>query len=527
MDALIRLADEQTDYLEKQIASFIPRHIISNGWEYYRTRKVFAVEVIEGNAIYGAVNGSAVYAVVLDADEFTYSRCTCPYHGYCKHLAAVYFQYIALSGEDAAAVYNRLTNDVVTVQAPTTKKEETAADQPKEESSVSEWRAWMSEAYGDVWRQCRQSLHPMQPILSEMKGTARSWPKTKQRLHWLHVIEFVLEQVERAYAATESYSRYYYEMSFTRNVDPWIAHFEELASEIVPAGLSGLEREWLHELVKVLRRRAAEPDPTLLRWDMLYHVVCHPLTEDDKWRSAERAELESFLVDSPAYHIKTRSFICASLAVMDVIEDSDGQAVERLCQTDFDRTSDYVYRFAEQRLSERNWPALKLWMDYLERNLADCRNSAVLKPFMLLCRKAAVQESDKAEWEKRLTAFLPVSYQELSAHWLETGSYKKWADLQLYVGIRPGEIDVQDLRAITKAQPAALIPLYHQSVDESVGSRNRQGYRTAVKLLKKLEKLYKAAGKSERWERYIKELSGKYIRMRAFQEELRKGKYIT
>ncbi len=111
MDGLIRLEQQQMAYLEEQFGSQMPRHILSNGWDYYSNRRVLTTEVIDGNSIYGAVNGSSVYAVVLDSDEFGYSKCTCDYEGYCKHMAAVYYQYCALIGMDPEEMYRHLISE--------------------------------------------------------------------------------------------------------------------------------------------------------------------------------------------------------------------------------------------------------------------------------------------------------------------------------------------------------------------------------------------------------------------------------
>ncbi|GGF98385.1 SWIM zinc finger family protein [Paenibacillus abyssi] len=525
MDALIRLVNEQLAYLEQQFAALMPRHILSRGWDYYRSRKVTTVEVVEGNAIYGTVNGSGVYAVVLDADEFTYSKCTCPYQGYCKHMAAVFFHYSAMTGGDAETIYLRTTGEVTLTE--NAQAADISPNRPNEENDVHVWREWFHNVYGEVWRQCKQSLYPMQPILSEMKGTAKHWERVKQRLHWLHTLEFVLEQVEKAYAATDSYNRYYYEMSFTRTVDPWILHFNELAAALKPASFTEEEEQWVLALVDVLRKRALNAETTLLRWDFLYHVVWEALSSDEQWRASERLQLQAEALNVSPLLVKPFAFVQSTLACLDVIENQDEHAVARMKQADFDRTSELVYGFAEQKLEQRQWALFSLWMDYLEEQLASCRNAVILKPFLTLCRKADILQPEQPGWTDRMIAFLPAAYQELSEHWLENGHYARWADLQLYLGIRPDELDIQDVRSVSKAAPRVLIPLYHQAIDESITSRNRQGYRAAVKLIKKLEKLYKAENKPVKWESYIQGLVSKYSRLRALQEELWKGKVVT
>jgi hypothetical protein len=49
----------------------------------------------------------------------------------------------------------------------------------------------------------------------------------------------------------------------------------------------------------------------------------------------------------------------------------------------------------------------------------------------------------------------------------------------------------------------------------------------AVKQLKKLERIYKTLKKTGVWDRYLHGLIRKHGRLRALQEELRKGKFIS
>jgi uncharacterized Zn finger protein len=521
MGALVPLAEERLAYLEEQITEKIPEPILTRGWNYFRENKVSVTEVMEGNSVYGAVNGSHVYAVVLDTDDFSFSTCNCPYNGYCKHMVAVFYQYCYTTGEDVEIVRLKTLGQI---RKGFSQAVQSGEQLPDEQAGPLVWRKWFEAAYGEMWKQCRHSLHPLQPVLSRLKGTAKSWPKIRQRLHWLHVLTFVLEQVEKAYAATDSYNRYYYEMSFTRSVDPWIAHFQELALDIDPE-MSGMEREWAESLNDLLLSLSLSDHYTLLRWDYMYHVVAQRLSSEGGWRDKERITLER-LSEDPAMSLRQRTVIFAALAQLDFCEGNDAAAVEWLRQADFDRISQATYAFAQQRLEEGRMEPLSLWMAFLDERLADCRNSHILKPFLSLCRKADVLQTGNAKWTNTMISYLPHSYSELSAHWLERAQFTAWCNLQLLMGMRPDELDIQDIRAATKAAPEELLPLYHQAIDESVQTRNRQGYRTAVKLMKKLEKCYKATGNSDRWNRYVEQFSKKYHRLRALQEELWRGKII-
>ncbi|MNT90218.1 hypothetical protein D3C72_2310820 [compost metagenome] len=56
--------------------------------------------------------------------------------------------------------------------------------------------------------------------------------------------------------------------------------------------------------------------------------------------------------------------------------------------------------------------------------------------------------------------------------------------------------------------------------------KNRHSYKAAVKLMKRLAKLYKKLKREERWEEFLEVFTSRNSRLRALQEELRKGKLI-
>jgi uncharacterized Zn finger protein len=82
------------------------------------------------------------------------------------------------------------------------------------------------------------------------------------------------------------------------------------------------------------------------------------------------------------------------------------------------------------------------------------------------------------------------------------------------------------LQPIEKDAPELLLPFYHQAVERYIAHKNRDGYKAAVKLLKRLSKIYKKMKREEPWEQFITALAVRNSRLRALQEELRKGKLI-
>ncbi|QHW33513.1 SWIM zinc finger family protein [Paenibacillus rhizovicinus] len=523
MSTFFQLDDGRLRALESAIASSIPLDVLERGFDYYRREKVLSVQVMEGFSIYGVVKGTAIYAVTLDSDDFAFSTCTCPVKGNCKHMAAVFFAYQAFIGASPDEVYNRLLNGIPF--EPSAGAKTNAEDSGLIEHHPGNWLDEMEEKHGEVWKQCRHSLHPLQSVLTSIKAASKNWDAGLRRLHWMHGIVFVLEQAERAYSHTDSYSRYYYEMAFARMTEPWVNQYQELAAELDPAALNAEERAAVESLIGVFHRRDMDREQQLHRWETLYFALWANLIADAEWAAREEKLLRGRLRQMKAEH--GIFFLPMALAYLAFADDRDEDAMALLSRTVFSRTALLACDCALQRLEERDWTKLEDWIGYLYEGLSIERKSKAFGPFLSMCRLADRQQPDNPRWQRYLVSFLPYSYSALTEHWLDLRQYTKWADLQLLFGIEPDEIDVQLMREIGKAAPRVLYPLYHQAIDGAIRSRNRQGYKQAVKLMKRLEKLYKAEKQHEAWSRFVDGIVRKHQRLRALQEELWRGKIVT
>ncbi|GMK47761.1 hypothetical protein PghCCS26_48910 [Paenibacillus glycanilyticus] len=526
------LDDKLHTALEHSLGQHLNEEIIRRGWDYYRSGQVLNVKQADEDTLYGAVQGSDVYSVLLDSDHFRYSKCTCPFNDYCKHMAAVYFAYChSLDGESAAkAAYDRITGvdrkqqrSTVTVSVP---KFSGRHVQPSDDASPEEWGLWMDAEYGETWRSCRHSLHALQPVLSALKGTTKHWDKKSQRLHWMSVILFVLDQAEQAIKTVDTFSRYYHEMSFLRMAEPWVEHYYTLALELEPAEVTGHNRSWVDYVAGYAKGRAVKNEQQLFDWTYIYLAICERMAVDADWYEHELdAMRKEELRDSE--EPVNRTFVHTAAAMLCFFGRNDEEALAHFGKTDFQRSQKVIYPCVAQRLEEGDWELIGHWMSFLYDHISKVKNARTIGPFMTLCRRADTDQPDEPRWTRYMVELLPHSYADLSDHWLAVQKYEEWADLQLLIGMKPDDLGIQNVREVSKAAPSVMIPLYHQSIEEAIHSRNRQGYRLAVKELKKLERLYKADKHADKWERYIEGIASKYQRLRAFQEELWKGKIVT
>ncbi len=139
-----------------------------------------------------------------------------------------------------------------------------------------------------------------------------------------------------------------------------------------------------------------------------------------------------------------------------------------------------------------------------------------------------VKKLDRSLIEKAYRMLLPMSRYQYAAFLLEKKQYRKWTELQattLLFNLDYTESSTIEL--IEKNDPNTLFPLYHHTISDLINSRNRPNYKRAVTYLKQLHLLYKKEQKLSDWERYWEHLLKSTKRLRAFQEECRKGKLVT
>ncbi|ODP26595.1 uncharacterized protein PTI45_04435 [Paenibacillus nuruki] len=186
-----------------------------------------------------------------------------------------------------------------------------------------------------------------------------------------------------------------------------------------------------------------------------------------------------------------------------------------------DRLPDYLERLTDQA----NWTRLAYWLTELADVLRQQQSN--LQDYALYWEQVITQlpEAEPQMWTA-LEKLLPVGGRIYEQKLLSYGKWQLWMDYQLSAGNDPANYKVTELQPLENNAPEMLLPFYHQAVERHMAHKNRQGYKAAVKLLKRLAKLYKKIKQEPRWNDFIEQFAQRNSRLRALQEELRKGKLI-
>lgn len=180
----------------------------------------------------------------------------------------------------------------------------------------------------------------------------------------------------------------------------------------------------------------------------------------------------------------------------------------------------------------KQWDRFVIWLPFIEEKMNDYIHQygeqqlkrELTTFYLFFIREYANEKGLESIYIHTLQTWLPYSYTDFCEYLLEQKDYQKWAELQLFAGLSIEELSRELLKEVEKEDRSCLLPLYHNAVEEMISMKNRDAYRQAVKYLRKLRTHYRALKKQQTWEHYIQLVATKYKRLRAFQEELRKGK---
>jgi len=180
------------------------------------------------------------------------------------------------------------------------------------------------------------------------------------------------------------------------------------------------------------------------------------------------------------------------------------------------------------------WDRAKNWLSFtykqVKKTIHEHENTIFIKDivrlFVIMYETYATHTNEQAGLEMILQELLPYSFANYEQYVLAKKQYRTWAELQLLHGFEAIELLKEPLKDIEKEAPEAALPLYHLAAVEAIEERNRKSYRRAVRYLKKLRTLYKRLKRTDEWDAFIIHIANLHSRLRALQEELRKGKLI-
>lgn len=526
-----------SEELKKQLNPQAPENIVTvqRGLLLYRQDMVYR-KVEDPEFIKATVQDVVPCDVVLDLTEPAESSCSCKQGPICRHQLAVFFSsFSAVSSvsEWISTWKNEnkgLGKNVIQLQ----KAKELLQDDPALESSYQSWKEFMHDTFK---KQVTYSL--FQPSYT----LTTKWDAYLQRVK-------AKMPLESEWRVLYLFITYFQTFLFTMNclkkqdISNSARHFLEKEAQKLVENLYYIMNQ---QLTRISRPFAFDDFYKEIRKDMrqlleeegslshdcldLYRAIWTTLLKEKTWRKEEYALLNAALEkvkSTDKYGDATRSVTVATLH-LSLLTGQDDQVNTLLKEM---KPSDYplLNYWVRSLDDDKSAPFIVFVMNNIQKYLEEATNYYKRKEFVtFFCpfvKRYCFKTKNLDSFEKFCEASLPYSFVYYSNYLLDIGKHKKWVELYIYGKIEFEYISSEEIKIVLNSDPALLLPLFTSIVNEKIENKNRQSYRVAVRYLKKIRSIYKKQKNLEQWERYIDKVQNSNKRLRAFQEELKRGKLI-
>jgi hypothetical protein len=525
----LQIPKNRMNYLMKQVQDHYDAVILERGWDYYHKGKVSSVELL-GTTIHALIKGTKTYETVIHLEEFTKSECSCSYDGLCKHIAATFFSLYAPYGRPELLL-QQLRQAILTRKKPrgtsaaALAKKTTKTLAPLEEELPQDWHHFFEGKFHGFSISHQNSIETFfDSALETLPLYAEGWRKSLKPLYMLHVVLFMMRKIEQFYQDTKnSYLSHYHENGCKAAAANCEEKLLKVMSEIDPATTFNAEPKYWQATLTMLGDMSLQGKDSPIDWLFVYRYVWWHVVGHGNWNKKEIKRLDQLLSKQDLL-TRRKDTLTIARAHFDVLDGHSAIALERLNGLHTQHAADF-FLYVRHYYQKGDWEKVLLWLRWLLPAI-ERANHEDFRAFCQFWLDTTHKLDSDAEWVQVMESLLPRSYYYYTAYLLQTKRYRKWIDLQLANRISPLSLYALELRAIEEYDPGLLLPLYHQAAERAILEKNRTSYKTAVRLLKKLNGYYKQLNQEDRWELFVYRLADKFSRLRAFQEELKKGKWI-
>lgn len=504
--------------------------VVQKGLLLYRQGSVSNLK-LEDNAVTGVVQDVTPARVRLNLDIPSFSKCSCPTEGMCRHQMATFFQVLSHAGSVSEWVEAWRRPLQQQKQAKTwgiQRAKDLLKTTGQLKADYQTWTDSFRESFdsillgkgnptpylvGDLYSIYYRRLKAGAPYEQEWKnlylliGSVISFKK-------LIYLSIELEHDE------DTINRYYRHI-FQNILDDVEETSERFSVQSVPFAFDEFIEKLKEETLELL-----EVDFEM-EYDRvhLFRVLWTELFKRKDWREEMLEELSA--VSRPSFAQTV------GLIHLHILRRNDDAAFA-LIQAQGEELTPYFFYWLELFSFSKEWKRMERYVvEFITRIksfLAEQRDYFVSKQFMKMATDAIAPfcvETNRLDiYERSLVQMLPYSFSDYEGLLFDKKEYDKWMELHTYVGFDFSMVSKDQLKILQNEAPMMLLPLYHQAIQKDLDGKNREYYRQAVRKLKKLRTLYKKLKRVDEWETFLDRLLTRTKRLRAFHEECKRGKLI-
>ncbi|WP_243291934.1 SWIM zinc finger family protein [Bacillus sp. FJAT-47783] len=504
---------------------------MKKGLLLYRQGLVYNVKV-KDSIVSANVQDVTPVQVGLDLDYFSLSTCSCPNSFPCRHMIAV-FLYVYASMDRLGSFLNAWKEGEEHSKVAQLKKAGLIKKASEHlDDSLQAWYTYFEAEWEKDMQLTRSSQQLVQHIhlkfYPKMKRNV-PWKQELKPMYYLHAALFSLNKMLHSLNKTHVSDFLLHQIVY-----PYVDEFREEIYANVGA-LSRLRNSYslqgyFHETIPKIRELLASSSYFRFERLAIYRFIWMHLFNQLEWVEKEKAWLEEQLAKENGSLV-----IEYDIALLHAyfLQENDEYVTKRL--TDYEAMMiPYSFDWFGEIVHQKDWARFQVWSSYY----VDCIGKFLQEEFTVSMKRQAVsflidmfeeysdKTGDSETFEKACKIMLPYSYAVYHLMLVKKQDFKGWLELQDLLKFHVEEMSTSILKEVEKQSPESLLPLLHRAVAALIAEKKRDSYKRAVKQLKKLKRVYKKLKKPEVWESYFTNLVEQHKRLRAFQEELKKGKLL-
>ncbi|WP_159885977.1 hypothetical protein [Paenibacillus puerhi] len=517
---------------------------MQKGWRLYTMGQVIDYDLnpderlLEAHVAKPGANWNFYERPSLSLGDFRDSECTCLKRN-CEHLAALAFTYleeeldidsqlILKPGGSAWGQSESVSSGAQSVwdspkagiAASSVKAAKVQA--PAASSSVEEWHSYFRHRFPpERLSTLRGGDTFYNTVYGGLAPISSAWHPTLRGLYELHVLLFTFKLLDELSGSGYRYSlgydyyaiRQLFSDLFNQTYDQLLRLLRTLHGEEARS----LYSEHLQATADYLARHAFPLSAGFVSWMPIYISIWSGLLMEEARTDREKARLSRAARQEEVSPALFDQLLTARI-LFDVEEGQDEAAWAKASQLK-SRGHIRLYPFLFGFQHTGQWARLQLWLEKLAPMIREKwgqPDETYYELWSHLLDKHAAREA----WERVMLQLLPASLPYYLDQLMRQERFQEWVDLHMAFGYTPLDLRVSDYKPIELKRKSLLLPWFHHSIEKLIAEKNRDSYKRAVRLMKKLRTMYGKLKQKERWELYLNHIREKYSRLRALQQEL-------
>ncbi|KIQ93750.1 hypothetical protein LH47_02179 [Anoxybacillus thermarum] len=522
--------------------------VIKRAWQLYRTGHVYNVTV-ENDVLKGKVTDRGhTYEPSFRLKQAAGSSCSCTTVGLCPHNVALFlyaYNQIDVVGnlirqwkeptakqkharQKHAKQKHAKQNNIQVSQQPAEQREK---DMPPNGNIIEAWWDSFEKAYRRIplyniteEEQMRRLVH----FFFEMFERPTAKKPFLDHLYYVHASLFTFMKMTRIPQQPWSYSA----MMQERHVNQIVQSVQQAIKDLAKKPRTKLHEQLIYASIPYARNILSGELTYFTQILDVYKTIWNNLFTDPSYREEECNWAIKKLNEKETVEQKI-PFIAAASYVSFLLE-NDHRAYQLIEPFPYLAT-EHIIDFMHTSFAKKQIQRGAEWFHRLEKNMESYLHSLHMTDrdwFVRTVLSAHSQysiatKSDETErYEQLLQKLLPYSFYMYIDYLFDEQKWKKLTELYMLEKANVDMIPPYHLKSVEQADRSLALPLYHQTIMYYIEQKNRSAYEQAIKHLRKLRAHYRALKQMPRWEAYIIKLAEQTKRLRAFQDLLRKGKFI-